>query len=220
MVDRNSGEISTGANGKVERIHAWGHDASYKQNALERLGIWLSGLQIHRQLGDMTGKHVADIGCGHQAAFTRTLLDRVASATLVDVSLSDELAQHPKVRAITGVLPDALSQVASQSLDLVICNNVLEHLWQPSSVLEHIRRTLKPGGRCLLNVPSWTGKLVLETLAFRMNLAAKSEIDDHKAYYDPRELWSLLVHSGFKPSQIVCRRHKLGLNTYAVCRLE
>lgn len=217
MVSRNSLDNSTSNDASTERSHAWGHDLSYQQNVFERLGIWLSSVQIQRQLGDMSGKHVADIGCGHQAAFTRTLLDRVASATLVDVSLSDELQHHPKVRAITGFLPDALDAITEHSQDFVICNNVLEHLWQPELVLQHIRRMLRPGGKCLLNVPSWSGKIVLETLAFRLNLAAKSEIDDHKAYYTPREFWSLLVKSGWKPSQIVCRSHKLGLNTYAVC---
>jgi 2-polyprenyl-6-hydroxyphenyl methylase/3-demethylubiquinone-9 3-methyltransferase len=217
MVSRNSLDNSTSNQPAVERSYAWGHDLSYKQNVFERLGIWLSSVQIQRQLGDMSGKHVADIGCGHQAAFTRTLLERVASATLVDVTLSNELQAHPKVHAITGFLPGALDAVPAASQDTVICNNVLEHLWQPELVLEHIRRVLKPGGKCLLNVPSWTGKIVLETLAFRLNLAAKSEIDDHKAYYTPREFWALLVKSGWKPSQIVCHSHKLGLNTYAVC---
>ena len=42
---------------------------------------------------------------------------------------------------------------------------------------------------------------------------------DHKAYYDPRDLWPMLVRAGFKPSLIRCHRHKLGLNTSAVCRV-
>ena len=44
-------------------------------------------------------------------------------------------------------------------------------------------------------------------------------MDDHKAYYDPRDLWPMLVEAGFKPSKITCFRHKFGLNTFAVCRL-
>jgi hypothetical protein len=30
----------------------------------------------------------------------------------------------------------------------------------------------------------------------------------------------MLVAAGFKPSRIHCRRHKFGLNTFAVCRKE
>jgi hypothetical protein len=36
-------------------------------------------------------------------------------------------------------------------------------------------------------------------------------------YYDPRELWPCLVRAGFRPRDIRCHRHKLGLNTFAVC---
>jgi hypothetical protein len=37
-------------------------------------------------------------------------------------------------------------------------------------------------------------------------------------YYDPKDLWPLLVRSGFPPSHIHCHRHKMGLNTFAECR--
>ena len=38
-------------------------------------------------------------------------------------------------------------------------------------------------------------------------------------YYDVKDLWPLLVSAGFRPSGITCFSHKLGLNTFAVCRL-
>ena len=44
-------------------------------------------------------------------------------------------------------------------------------------------------------------------------------MNDHKRYYDPRDLWPMLVEAGFVPSDIRCRRHKFGLNTFAVCRV-
>ena len=43
-------------------------------------------------------------------------------------------------------------------------------------------------------------------------------MDDHKMYYDPRELWPLLVRAGFKPRDIKVFHHKFGLNTFAVSR--
>jgi hypothetical protein len=42
-------------------------------------------------------------------------------------------------------------------------------------------------------------------------------MDDHKCYYDPRDLWPMLVRAGFRPQQIHCKRHKFGLNTFATC---
>lgn len=202
----------------MERRSPWGeHDVL---SLVDRFGIWLSELQIRRQLGEFEGRTIADIGCGYHAAFTRGVLKEVAAATLADLSLAADLKSHPKVHPIEGILPDALAQIPADSLDLIICNNLLEHLWQPVALLEHIRRILKPEGRCFLNVPSWRGRLVLEAAAFRFQLTSKQEIDEHKAYYDVRELWSLLVRSGFKPSQIKCKSHKFGLNTFAVCSLK
>jgi hypothetical protein len=77
---------------------------------------------------------------------------------------------------------------------------------------------LRPGGVCVVNVPTWWGKWWLELAAFRLHLAPASEMEDHKNYYSPHDLWPLLVRAGFRPSRISCRRHKFGLNTIAVCR--
>ena len=54
----------------------------------------------------------------------------------------------------------------------------------------------------------------------RLGVSPVEEMDDHKAYYNPRDLWPMLVRAGFRPSQIRCRRHKFGLNTYAICRVD
>jgi hypothetical protein len=45
-------------------------------------------------------------------------------------------------------------------------------------------------------------------------------MDDHKTYYDPRDLWPLLVGAGFMPHGIRCFRHKFALNTFAVCKID
>jgi hypothetical protein len=76
-----------------------------------------------------------------------------------------------------------------------------------------------PGGVALINVPNWRGRIALETAAFRLGVSPAEEMDDHKAYYDPRDLWPMLVAAGFRPRQLSVRRHKLTLNTFAVCRV-
>lgn len=202
-------------NGGVDRTHSYGQ--GYRLTLLDRAGAWLNARQIRRQVRGFAGKRVADFGCGFEALFVRSILDEAAHVTVVDLRLAEDLKRDHRVTAVEGVLPDVLQRVESQSLDVVVCNNVLEHLWEPVVALRHVRRVLRTGGTAYVNVPSWRGKALLELAAFRLGLTSPLEVDDHKAYYGPRDLWRLVVSSGFKPSQVKCHSHKLGVNTFAVC---
>jgi SAM-dependent methyltransferase len=185
---------------------------------VDRLGVWLSAVAVRRS-ADFTGARFADLGCGFSATFARTQLERARSATLVDVALAPDLARHPKVTAIEGSLADVLPTLAAESFDVTLCLSVLEHLPDPEATLRELRRVTAPGGVLLVNVPTWRGKRALEFAAFRLGVSPADEMNDHKRYYDPKDLWPLLVAAGFRPSDIRCRRHKLGLNTFAVCRV-
>jgi SAM-dependent methyltransferase len=190
----------------------------YEPTLIDRFGVWLSARQTRRYAGSMAGKRLGDFGCGYHAAFARTVLPQLAQAVLVDSALAADLKRLPNVTAIEGTLPDVLERVPSASLDIVLCISVLEHLWDPLAVLRHCFRIVCPDGTCLFNVPSWRGKKLLEYSAFRLGLSPKDEMDDHKAYYDVKDFWPLLVRAGFLPSRIRCFSHKFGLNTFAVCQ--
>jgi SAM-dependent methyltransferase len=192
----------------------------YSPTIVDRFGVWLSARQIRRFVKSFRDKDIADLGCGHEAQFTRTVLRDVRHAVLVDVAIADDLKAHPKVQALEGPLPATLTQLPDKSLDVVMIVSVLEHLWEPERTLAEIRRLLRPGGICLVNVPSWLGKRYLELSAFKLGLSPAAEMDDHKAYYDVKDLWPLLVKAGFLPSEITCFSHKYGLNTFAACRLK
>ena len=196
-------------------------DGAYGQHGeltpVDRFGVWLSGRAVRRH-ADLRDKRVGDFGCGYEAAFMRTALDQVREAVLVDIALAPDLQRHPKVRAIEGNLPESLHELETGSLDVVLCLSVLEHLSEPEQMLSEIHRLLAPSGVALVNVPTWAGKRLLELSAFRLRLSPAEEMEDHKRYYDPRDLWPLLVGAGFRPSGIRCRRHKFRLNTLAVCR--
>jgi SAM-dependent methyltransferase len=186
---------------------------------VDRLGVWLSGRQIRRHVPSFDRLAIADVGCGFNATFARTVIDRVQRAVLLDVALDPELKAAPQVEAIEGPLPDTLAVIGDATLDVVLCTSVLEHLWEPQRALDEMRRVLRPGGVCLLNVPSWRGKWFLEVSAFRLGLSPADEMNDHKTYYDPRDLWPMLVRAGFRPQDIRVHRHKFGLNTFAACRV-
>ena len=188
-----------------------------RPTAVDRLGRWLSTVRMRRYLGEVSGRRAADIGCGYDAALGVELFRTADSVLLVDVAVDTALDGDNRTLKC-GHLPAVLDDVASDSVDAIICNNVLEHLDDPDGTAAQLHRILTPGGVCVINVPSWRGKRFLELAAFKLGVAPKDEMDDHRTYYDPRDLWPLLVRAGFRPSGMKVTRHKFGLNTIARCR--
>jgi 2-polyprenyl-3-methyl-5-hydroxy-6-metoxy-1,4-benzoquinol methylase len=211
--------LSSGEN-RVERregMRARSFGQDYQPTIVDRFGVWLSSRQIRKCAGSLNQKSIGDFGCGYNAPFIRSVLEGLERAVLIDSAVAEDLKEHPKITAIEGILPEVLKQLPSESLDVVLCISVLEHLWDPQAALHECFRITRPGGICLFNVPSWRGKRFLEFSAFRLGLSPRDELMDHKNYFDMKDLWPMLVRAGFLPNNIRCFSHKLGLNTFAVC---
>lgn len=186
---------------------------------LDRFGVYLSRRAIVRRLPQKKTARVLDLGCGYRAALLHALLPYVESGVGVDVRIAPEIQGSQRLAFIEDSIEAALPGLETEGFDLVLLISVLEHLTEPQAVLEQCRRVLRPGGRLFVNVPTWRGKLFLEFSAFRLGTSPALEMDDHKMYYDKRDLWPLLVRAGFKPSGIHLRYHKFGLNLFATVQM-
>jgi SAM-dependent methyltransferase len=194
-------------------------EESYGQHRLtivDRFGVWLSQRAILRHLPRQTDLEVLELGCGYEATQLLSLRPFLKRAVGVDFQIAPELRELEGFTFHECSIEEALPALESERMDVVMLLSVLEHLAQTESVLEFAWKILKPSGVLLINVPTWRGKSFLELSAFRLGLSPKVEMDDHKMYYDKRDLWPLLVRAGFKPSQISMRYHKFGLNLFAV----
>lgn len=185
---------------------------------IERVISWLSNRRIRAAVKTFGGLSVADIGCGYNAEFARSVIGQAKSITITDLSIAPELKSAPEVRAIEGRLPGSIASIDDASVDVVICNSVIEHLDRPLETLSELYRICAFGGVVLINVPSWFGKTVLEFMAYRLKIGPIGEVEDHKMYFDPRDLWPLLIRSGFRPGETRVFRHKFLCCTFAVCR--
>ena len=196
---------------------------SYGQKKLsfvDWLGVWLSQRAISRELPNRSDLEVLELGCGFRAAQLVALAPRLKRGVGVDFQLAPELASLEKFTFHEGTIEETLVTLTGQMFDAVLLISVLEHLRDPLFVIEAVRGLLSPSGVLLINVPTWRGKTFLEFSAFRVGLSPKVEMDDHKMYYDKRDLWPVLVRAGFRPSLIKLRYHKFGLNLFAVARRE
>jgi len=159
---------------------------------------------------------VLDIGCGYEAALLRDLLPLLGTGVGVDVSVSAEAKAEPRLQFFEQPIEEAIGHLSARRFDVILLISVLEHLWHPAEILAACQRLLLPKGSLVINVPNWRGKEFLEFSAFKLGWSPAVEMDDHKLYYDKRDLWPLLVGAGFRPSNLRLRYHKFGLNLFAV----
>jgi SAM-dependent methyltransferase len=198
-------------------------DESYGQRGLtltDRLGVWLSQRAIRRYLPRRNDLQVLELGCGYRATQLIALKSKLKHGAGVDFRIAPELHALERFTFHEGTIEETLPKLESETVDVVMLISVLEHLADPHFAVQSAWRLLKPSGLLLLNVPTWLGKRFLEFSAFRLGLSPKVEMDDHKMYYGQRDLWPILVQSGFKPSQIRLAYHKFGLNLFAAARKQ
>jgi SAM-dependent methyltransferase len=183
---------------------------------LDRLGNWLSLRAIRSYLPKVDQPYILDLGCGYKARLLRALAIDGGTAHAVDFRLDPSLRDLPGFVATEAKIPTALATLPTGTVDMLLLISVLEHLDCPDTILRECHRVLKPGGRILINVPTWRGRRFLEFAAFRLGWCPAEEIDDHKFYYEIPTLWPILVEAGFMPSRINVKPIKFGLTLFAV----
>jgi SAM-dependent methyltransferase len=184
----------------------------------DRLGVWLSSRAIIRQIGNRKDLDVVEFGCGYRAGQLLAMGDRLKRGVGIDFQIAPELLSLPEYEFHQCSIEGAMPKLEFSSFDVVMLISVLEHLTDPLGTLQKAHSLLRPSGLLLINVPTWLGKFFLEFSAFHLALSPAIEMDDHKMYYNKRDLWPLLVRAGFRPSLIKLRYHKFGLNLFATAR--
>lgn len=201
----------------ITREKSFGQD--YKLSFVDKFGIELSLIRIRRAINRFDNLiSCLEIGCGYNAKLLCALLSHIKEGIGVDVSISEEVKNTEKLKFIESPIEFAFEQLRGRSFDLILIISVLEHLNDPFLILEKSYEHLNKNGILLVNVPTWLGKCFLEFSAYKLGLSPKAEMDDHKMYYDKKDLWPLLTKAGFKPSNINLEYHKFGLNLFCTAR--
>jgi SAM-dependent methyltransferase len=106
---------------------------------------------ILRQLGDLRGKYLLDLGCGageNSVYFAQRGANCVASdysPGMVDVAL--KLAAANQVQIEGKVINAMAIDFPDNTFDIVYASNLLHHIPDPKRTLAEMHRILKPGGK-------------------------------------------------------------------------
>lgn len=112
-------------------------------------------------------RRVLEIGCG-RGRFARALKER-NGAEVWGIERDQNAAAEARELLDKVLVEDAMPAVAGleqRSFDLVVCNDLLEHLPEPERLLVELRRVLDPGGRLLVSLPNMRYYKVLAHLLF------------------------------------------------------
>ncbi|MBM3204530.1 class I SAM-dependent methyltransferase [Candidatus Uhrbacteria bacterium] len=102
------------------------------------------------------GQRLLDIGC-RDATLTKHFLPYFTEVTGVDIdSRALERATHtcPSARFLQMDVTGSWETLPANGFDVVLCSEVLEHLYFPEKIADQIRRVLAPGGVCIGSVPN------------------------------------------------------------------
>lgn len=102
---------------------------------VEKIAPYISGSDTVLEFGVGTGWNLAALKCRRKVGYD------------LAAHLESELKEHD-IDFVSDI-----EMLQAEAFDAVICHHALEHTPQPGTVLEQIKRLLKPHGRLLLFVP-------------------------------------------------------------------
>jgi 2-polyprenyl-3-methyl-5-hydroxy-6-metoxy-1,4-benzoquinol methylase len=133
---------------------------------------------------------VLDVGCGN-GAICSPIRKMGHNVTCVELAKVARLTHRCGVQSVMGGDAENLS-FATESFDLVLASEVVEHLWTPENFFNEAYRILKPHGYLILSTPE--GKLGLN-------------YDSHKHYFTLEILKQMIA-----PNFTVCQAKHLEPN--------
>lgn len=140
------------------------------------------------------GGILVDIGCGDSSLILNKICRSMDFCIGVDEDISSEvlgnvqLVQHDLKKKIP---------IESDLAHVVTMLASLEHMKFPQAIVQEVHRILKPGGVCLLTVPSPLAKPVLSLFSW-LKLVDPHMISQHHTYFSKKELQDLFRRVGFR----------------------
>ncbi|MGW6605062.1 class I SAM-dependent methyltransferase [Streptomyces sp. NPDC055036] len=155
---------------------------------------------------------VLDVGCGDGTA-AATAAPLLAGHRVIGVDWSQDALRRARTRltdVVRGELTGGRMPFRAGVADAVLFSEVIEHLVDPDSALDELRRILRPGGHLMLSTPNlaaWYNRALLlagvqpvfsEVSLRGIHGRPGSEVVGHLRLYTARALREFVAASGFE----------------------
>lgn len=176
---------------------------------------------LHLKRGDT----VLDLGSG-TGYFAEEMCEEHATALCLDISLENLLSIKKRhldnvclIQAEGEKLP-----FKDESFDSILCSEVIEHIREDRVVLQEIARILRPGGSCIITVPSSEYRFpsVIDLLRVKTVHDYEGPEKHYRKGYNIADFSLLLSSAGLVVSEYVYFSHffsKLMLDTISIFHL-
>lgn len=146
---------------------------------------------------------IIDLGCGEGRHAIHAYLE--VDATVIGLDQSENDLRTAQSRAAPFTDPNRSAQLiflkgdayslpfANESIDGIICSEVLEHIHHYEQVIQEMTRVLKPGGKLMVSVPrAWP-----EKICWALSDEYHQVEGGHIRIFKESELKSALFNAGF-----------------------
>ena len=131
----------------------------------------IKGLKSWSSKHQSSDLNIVDVGCG-KGIFLRDFTDVLVHQYQINshkigidlVKSSDNVFDEQNVEFIQTDLNGTRLPLEDNSIDIITCNHVLEHIFYTENLIQEFKRILKPTGICIISVPNlsaWINRLFL-----------------------------------------------------------
>jgi ubiquinone/menaquinone biosynthesis C-methylase UbiE len=115
--------------------------------------FWEHISRYHFALPFVRGRRVLDIACGE--GYGTKALARAGAASVVGVDISPEACRHAASKYGIDAREGCATAIPlpSQSVDVIVSFETVEHVHSPDDFLRECARVLNPGGRLIMSTP-------------------------------------------------------------------
>ena len=153
-----------------------------------------------------TAERVLELGCA-EGTFATTV-KRLTGAEVWGIEFNPQVAAQARTvidRVLVGDADERIAEIPDNYFDVIVCNDVLEHLVDPLMTLRRLRSKLRSGGVVVASIPNIRYAPALSKVLFRKDFPTDDEgIFDrtHLHFFTRKSIVRMFQQAGYTVGRI------------------